>query len=149
MERIRNGTYKIRNSKNTIDITDKMQPVYLDKIIINMYSSGYYILTTKLNPKLEIKVPHDFLVECEYKKSWQSIRKERNIPCNIEKHFGLINVPKDANYNLDVKSYCKTMCGSGCPALLQNTYDDNYTCHFKNIKKSKYDEISEFSQNDG
>jgi hypothetical protein len=144
MDRLKNGTYKIRGSKEEIIITDLMQPCLVDKIILNMYFSGYYFLTTKLNPNLELKVPHRMVVETEFKKSWQSIKKERKLPCKIDEELGLINVPKNADWNFDVKTYCKVMLGSGCPALTKNTNNDLYSCCYKKIKNEDYNEIIKY-----
>ncbi len=147
-ERLKNGSYKVHNSRERIDITDAMQPVYIHKIIYNMYSSGYYILTTHLNPNLTLIVPHRMTTEAEYKESWQSKKNKLFLPCRIETNVGLINIPRKANYNLDVKAYCKNMCNSGCPALLQDLKTDTYSCEFKKIKKSEYNQIIEFCKSE-
>jgi hypothetical protein len=144
MDRLKNGTYKLKNSRVEITITDLMQPCLVDRITLNMYFSGYYFLTTKLNPNLELKVPHRMVTETEFKKSWQSAKKERKLPCNIEKELDLINVPKNSDWNFDIKTYCKVMLGSGCPALIKNTNNDLYTCCYKKIKNEDYNKIKEY-----
>ena len=146
MDRIKNGRYKDR-SGNWIDITDSVQPFYVKNIIFNKYSQYKYIV--KCINGLELEIPYSALTENEYKQSWQSKNKEQLIPCNILKNdLGRINIPKKSNYNLEVKSYCKTMCDSGCPALINDKNLDTYSCQYKKIKKQDYNKIVDFCKNE-
>ena len=144
MDRVKNGIYKDCIG-NIVEITDNNQPLFVTKIIANKYFSKKYIVICENG--IQIEIPHDSLTESEYIQSWQSKNKLRNIPCDILiSEFGRVGIPKNSNYNLDVKSYCKQMTGGGCPALIMDYNKDTYSCKYKKIKKSDYDEIVSFSK---
>lgn len=146
MDRVKNGRYE-NMLGHTIEVTDAMQPLFVKKIVMNRYFSKKYIVLCENN--LQLIIPHSALTESEYKKSWQNQFKERSIPCKmLTNEFGGANIPRKSNYNLEVKSYCKKMLGSGCPALINDYNADTYSCQYKKLKKSDYEAIVLFCKNE-
>lgn len=146
MERVKNGTYKTFHGSKEVEITDAIQPVYIKQRRKELYHLKAVAAVTTLSDE-QIIIPVKNITETPYKKSWQSRRAERVIPCNIIEELGRVNIPKNANYNLDVKSYCKNACVTGCPALLLDYNKDTYSCQYKRIKDDEYNSIHTWSEN--
>lgn len=140
-DRIKNGVYRDRLD-NIVEVTDSMQPLYITGYVMNLFTQEKYIVSTSSGQ--DFVIPHSAVTDAVYKKSWQSKAKERVIPCDID--YSLI--PKKANYNFDVKAYCKDMCGSGCPALKPDYKSSTWTCEYKKISKSEYEDIISFCSPD-
>lgn len=137
MLRLKNGIYTSRyNEKHIIEITDNVQPVYIERISKDKLKPGLLAVTISIG-QVQLIIHENDITEREFKAHWTTERKKRLPPCNLEREL----IPYNASYNFSVPSYC---IQNKCPLLQNDIGEITYSCTYRKCKKIDYEKAVKY-----